>query len=212
MSKKEKDYFGIKFNDKVPDMNKVNKYSEAVEITFIGQVYLIERKKDKIEKIKIENYYKFEKEGVYELEFLNNKNKLYTLKLEVKKSLLFIIILFIIGILLFSMCLATMKNENFSLDKWLNMIDLAVLKVDIEEQDRYVFNVGFKNIISSDIELPSTISAKSVSNNKIAPGTNGEFSIIISTKDSTVNMMYTVDFEDVTETKPSNLLFKLKAE
>lgn len=209
MNKKDKDYYGIKFNNDVPKIDKINEYSKEVEIKFIGEAYLVVRKKDKVEKTKLENYHKFEKEGTYEIEFTNNKNEVYTLNLRIEKSFLFIIILFFIGATIFTMCLLPANNENL-INKVLSLIDLSVLKVDIDEQDRYVFDVDFKNIISSDIELPSTINAKSVTNNKIAPGTDGEFSIIISTKDSTVNMSYSVDFEDVTNEKPSNLLFKVK--
>ena len=67
MNKDEREYYGIKFNGKIPKKHKVNEFSKEVEITFLGQAYLIERKDDdKVEKIKIDNYYKLKKEGKYE--------------------------------------------------------------------------------------------------------------------------------------------------
>ena len=46
MNKDEREYYGIKFNGKIPKKHKVNEFSKEVEITFLGQAYLIERKDD----------------------------------------------------------------------------------------------------------------------------------------------------------------------
>ena len=108
------------------------------------------------------------------------------------------------------MCFIPINQNKTMIKTLLDVIDLSVLEVDIEDQHRYVFDVDFENIVSSDISLPATMDAKAVSKNKIAPGVDGEFSIIISTKDSTVDMQYSVDFEDITNEKPNNLKFKIK--
>lgn len=209
MKNKNDNYYGIRFNDDIPVIDKLNKYNKKIEIKFLGKAYLVERKDDKIIKTELKNYYMLDKEGDYEIEFINNSNELYNLQVRIEKSYLFFIILILLGILFLVISMFPINNETL-IAKFVKLIDLSVLSVDIEENERYVFDVEFKNIISSDIELPSTINVKNVAKDKIAPGTNGEFSIIISTKNSTVDMKYSVSFEDVTREKPQNLLFKIK--
>lgn len=211
MIKKDKDYYGIKFNNDVPKLDKINEYNKEVEVKFIGQAFLVERKKDKIEKTPLKNYYKIEKEGTYEIEFINNKNEIYNLQVRVKKSCLFFILLFMIGILIFT-AITPFKNNESIFQRFLSIIDISVVEVEIEEDEpmKYVFDVNFKNLVSSEIKLPSTLDAKSVLQNKLAPGVNGEFSIIISTQNSSVDMRYSIDFQDITNEKPKNLIFKIK--
>lgn len=209
MRNKEDNYYGIRFNDDIPILDDINKYRKEIEIKFLGKAYLVEYKDDEIIKTEISNYYKLDKEGDYEIEFINNKNEMYVLQVRIRKSYLFFIILFLLGILLLLSSMFLMKDEQLK-NKFLSLIDLSVIAVDVKEDNQYVFDVKFKNIVSSEIELPSTLNARSLVKNKIAPGTNGEFSILISTIDSTVDMKYSVDFEDVTKEKPTNLLFKVK--
>ena len=209
MRNKKDNYFGIRFNDDIPILDDINKYKKEIEIKFLGKAYLVEYKDDEIIKTGISNYYKLDKEGDYEIEFINNKNEMYVLQVRIRKSYLFFIILFLLGILLLFSSMFFMKDEQLQ-NKLLSLIDLSVIAVDVQEDYQYVFDVKFKNIVSSEIELPSTLNAKSLVKNKIAPGTNGEFSILISTIDSTVDMKYSIDFEDVTNEKPTNLLFKVK--
>lgn len=206
--KKEDNYYGIRFNDDIPIKDELNKYNKEVELKFMGHAYLIKRTEEKVEKIELENYYKFKKEGLYVIEFTNNLQETYTLQLKIEKSYWFLIILFILGIIFFSMLLP--NNRNILYKTFLDVIDLSVIKVDIEDPHRYIFDVEFENLVSSDINLPSTMNAKTVSKSKIAPGVNGEFSIIISTMNSTVDMKYSVKFEDITNEKPVNLKFKIK--
>ena len=209
MKNKEDNYYGIRFNDDIPILDDINKYRKEIEIKFLGKAYLVEYKDDEIIKTEISNYYKLDKEGDYEIEFINNKNEMYVLQVRIRKSYLFFIILFLLGVLLLLSSMFLMKDEQLK-NKFLSLIDLSVIAVDVKEDNQYVFDVKFKNIVSSEIELPSTLNARSLVKNKIAPGTNGEFSILISTIDSTVDMKYSVDFEDVTKEKPTNLLFKVK--
>ena len=63
MKKKEDNYYGIRFNNDIPKIDKINNFNKEVEIKFIGKAYLVKRKDDKIEKIELKNYYKLEKEG-----------------------------------------------------------------------------------------------------------------------------------------------------
>ena len=69
MKKKEDNYYGIRFNNDIPKIDKINNFNKEVEIKFIGKAYLVKRKDDKIEKIELKNYHKLEKEGTYEVEY-----------------------------------------------------------------------------------------------------------------------------------------------
>lgn len=207
--KKEDKYYGIRFNDDIPKVDEINKFNKEVELRFMGKAYLVERKDNTVEKIELQNYHKLKKEGLYEIEFTNNLQETYTLKLRIEKSYLFLIIFILLGIIAFAMLLPI--NNNKTLFKtFLDVIDLSVIEVDIEDPHRYIFDVKFENLVSSEISLPATMDAKAVSKNKIAPGVNGDFSIIISTMNSTVDMKYSVKFEDITNEKPANLKFKIK--
>lgn len=209
---KEENYYGIRFNKDIPKVDKVNEFSKSVELKFIGRAYLINRKDDKIEKIELENYHKLEKEGLYEIEFINNLQETYNLQLRIENNYIFLIILLFIFLIILALFFIPFKGKNNLYNKIYDLIDISVVKVDIEDPHRYVFDVDFNNLVSSDINLPSTIDAKAVSKNKIAPGVNGEFSIIISTGNSTVDMQYSIKFEDTSNEKPNNMRFKIKGD
>ena len=95
--KKEKKYYGIKFNDEIPKVDKVNKFRKEVEIKFEGKANLIKRDDDDkiVERTEIENGYKLKKEKDYEIEFINCQNEIYYLQVRIECSyLLFILLLF----------------------------------------------------------------------------------------------------------------------
>jgi len=207
---KQENYYGIKFNDDIPLIDKINEFNKSVEIKFIGKAFIVNRKDDKVEKIEIENYYKFKKEGLYEIEFINNKKETYNLKLKIENNYMFLIILLLLFLIILSLLFMPFKGNKSLYNRIYDFINISVVKVDIEDPHRYVFDVEFDNLISSDISLPSTMNAKTVSKNKIAPGVNGEFSIIVSTENSTVDMQYSIKFEDVSNEKPNNMRFKIK--
>lgn len=171
---KEK-YYGIRFNNDIPKMDKVNEYKKEVEIKFIGKSYLINRKDDdKIEKIEIENYYKLDKEGLYEIEFINSKNEMYILKIEIKKSYLFIILFFIIlGILAGLLFYKPVDTNKTVINRFWDFIDFSILKLDIDKQMEpnllYEFDVSFEKISSEEISLVNTVDGKSLAKNKVAP-------------------------------------------
>lgn len=207
---KQENYYGIKFNDDIPLIDKINEFNKSVEIKFIGKAFIVNRKDDKVEKIEIENYYKFEKEGLYEIEFINNKQETYNLKLQIENNYIFLIILLLLFLIILSLLFMPFKGNKSLYNRIYDFINISVVKVDIEDPHRYVFDVEFDNLISSDISLPSTMNAKTVSKNKIAPGVNGEFAIVVSTENSTVDMQYSIKFEDVSNEKPNNMRFKIK--
>lgn len=223
MKKKEK-YYGIYLNNDIPKIDKINKYSKEIEIKFEGKAYLIERDdEDKIiERTEIENEYKLKKEKDYEIEFTNINNEIFYLQVRIETSYLFLLILlFIFGVVLGLLFSRPLKDGKSVFDRFYHYIDLAIIQLDIDEDKArieveekpkiyYDFDGMFKNISSDEINLADSISAKSLVRNKIAPGVQGSFSIIISTKKSTVDMKYAIQFQDVTDEKPSNMVFKIQ--
>ena len=211
-NEKEK-FYGIKINDDIPKLDKVNKYRNKVQLRFFGKAFLIKRKDDEVEKIPLDNYSELEYEGDYEIEFINEKNEVFNIQIRIRRAFLFLILFFISALLAFMLCFNPI-SDNGIIQKYFGFIDFSLLSVDLdkEEKNTYVFDVNFKNISSTseEISLPNTMKAESVAKNKIAPGVQGEFSIIISTKNSTVDMKYSINFENITNEKPNNLLFKIK--
>lgn len=66
-----------------------------------------------------------------------------------------------------------------------------------------IFEVEYKNTKLQDVNLAQTIDNKTLVNEKIAPGTKGNFEIIIKAKE---NINYEITFESK-NLKPSNLQF-----
>ncbi len=215
MRKKDK-YYGIYFNDDIPKLDdKINKYSKEVEIKFEGTAYLIERDDDNeiIEKIEIKNKSKLNKENDYEIEFINDIGETYWIQVRIESSYLFLLLLlFVIGFIIGLALCRPFDTDNSPLSKFYDFIDLSILQLDIDKENEvhYDFDVSFENITSEDINLTNTINAKSLVKNKICPGTSGSFSIIITTKKSTVDMKYKVLFENITNDKTSNMIFKIR--
>ena len=58
-NEKEK-FYGIKINDDIPKLDKVNKYRNKVQLRFFGKALLIKRKDDEVEKIPLDNYSELE--------------------------------------------------------------------------------------------------------------------------------------------------------
>ncbi len=73
-----------------------------------------------------------------------------------------------------------------------------------EENQQYNFKISYKNIDFKTIDLSKTINNKTLIYEKIAPGTQGSFDILL---DSNQNLKYKVDFYSKNQ-KPKNLKFK----
>ncbi len=214
MKKEEEKYYGIRFNNDIPKIDEINEYTKEVELKFMGKAFLIERDENNkvTERIPLDNYYKIEKEGTYEIEYIDLKGRTYHLQVRVEKSCLFFILLIFLGILLLALCFNPIKDSKI-LNNFFRAIDFSIIDLDINKNDEkinYVFDVDFENTISKDVDLSNTVDSKALAKNKVAPGVSGEFSIIINTKGSNVDMQYSVNFEDITKDKPYNLLFKIK--
>lgn len=79
-----------------------------------------------------------------------------------------------------------------------------------EPEKEYDFDVTFENTDSDDIKLLDSISGEAVAKNKIAPGIRGCFAIVMRTKKSSVDIKYNVEFIDVTNEKPTNMIFSIR--
>ena len=97
------------------------------------------------------------------------------------------------------------KSSNIQVDKLINKETIKSIDTD-ENIARYYFDVTYKNTDFKDINLTETIDSKTLINEKIAPGTKGEFEIILTTNQ---NLKYKIEFKSQNE-KPYNLKFKLK--
>jgi len=219
MKKEKKEYYGIYFNDDIPKTDgKVNRYNKEIEIKFEGIAYLIERNDDDeiIEKTELQNGYKLKKTKDYEIEFTNMNNELYYLQVKIETSFLFLLLLlFVFGLVIGLLASTPLKDGRSVFDRFYDYINLSIIQLDIdnEEQEKnkiyYDFDGSFKNISSDEINLADSISAKSLVKNRVAPGVRGNFSIVISTKNSSVDMNYNIKFEDITNEKPGNMAFKI---
>lgn len=70
------------------------------------------------------------------------------------------------------------------------------------------FNVNGDHEIIQNISLSSTYNNDTILYNKLAPGTDGSFDIIVDATGSEVGVNYNVDFKDTAGAKPTNLKFK----
>ena len=132
------------------------------------------------------------------MRILNNKAKI------LKLLIIFLVIITIIIIL----------NSNTKLFQSDDYIFLKIFqktnnenKIDYdntESEENYIFKVDLKNIDIKQIDLMKTVNKTTCLNKKIAPGTSGNFNILLETnKDS----KYKIYFQSVNE-KPQNLYFK----
>lgn len=79
----------------------------------------------------------------------------------------------------------------------------------IAEVARWSFKVNGQTEEVQSINLASTCNNETLTGNKIAPGAEGAFNIVIDGNDSDVGIDYKIDFENETN-KPQNLKFIYK--
>lgn len=177
----------ILFNNKEADLKHKETYRENIKFKFDGSALLLKRNKNgKIKKLlRIVSGYKLKKNGNYEL-ILNDD---YLIHFCLKKRIF--ILLFLLGIILFIPFYFGFSSQKFSYTPNDNI---------------YIFSttdVGFKSINLIDSYNKST-----VVNEKIAPGTTGNFSIIIN-NNTNYDYKYKFTFNE-NNLKPEGLYFKFK--
>ena len=219
---KEKKYFGIYFNEDIPQLDKINKYHKEVAIKFEGKAYQIQRKnKDEVEKIEIDEEHILKKEGNYEIEFTNLANETYLLQIKIENSYLFLLFLFfLLGLLMILLMAKPLKKGESPLERFFDYINLAVLPLEVDQnleaekqlQNQYVFDMTQTDMPSQNVNLIHTLSVKSLAKCRVAPGDAGSFSIVINAQKSRVDMRYGIQFQDENGQKPSHIVFKIRGE
>ena len=131
------------------------------------------------------------------------------------KIMFFVFIIFVIlFIILFSQFKFRFLQDDILFLKFLGNVfmseknpnDIHILnEKNSKSSIQYVFNITYKNMNFADVNLIDTIKAKTLVNEKIAPGISGEFDIVIKTNK---NSRYQIYFNSKNE-KPKNLEFKI---
>lgn len=103
-------------------------------------------------------------------------------------GILLVVILSFIGGQVYSKYVARVKGEGIA--------EVATWKFKVNNQEEQV----------QTINLKSTYNNKTLINNKIAPGTSGEFNIIVDATGSDVGINYNINFMNESN-KPKNLKF-----
>ena len=92
------------------------------------------------------------------------------------------------------------NNNDNRKDEELNSVKGIIVR---KENIQYIFDIEYKNTTFRNVNLLDTINSKTLVNEKIAPGVNGTFDIVIY---SNHNANYNIYFESVSQ-KPQNLKF-----
>lgn len=131
------------------------------------------------------------------------------------KKALYKITVFIIIILaiLFLIILKKQKNEDlfqdFLFTKLIgNSNSRSYLENDCNNEIKYIFDISYRNTKLKNVNLQNTINKNTLVNEKIAPGTQGSFDIILKSNKST---NYQIEFVSKNQ-KPENLKFKAKCD
>lgn len=131
-----------------------------------------------------------------------------------KKTNIIIILIFSIIILLFFYNIKKIKIDNLQEDliffKIFNNQENKENQKNEEMINRneieYKFEVSYKNIKFQKVNFSETINQKTLVREKIAPGTNGNFSIILNSNEI---LKYKIIFESKNK-KPKNLKFSME--
>lgn len=126
------------------------------------------------------------------------------------------IILCIIVILLLGLSLFRIKKQEdnkfqdelifFKLFSSQQSKEKEIIQVENQQNQTYEFSVTYRNIDFKEINLMDTINPKTLIQEKIAPGTGGEFEILLH---SNKKMNYRIKFKSKNQ-KPKNLNFKIQ--
>lgn len=133
------------------------------------------------------------------------------MKKQRKKLILFVIVIFILIIFLFQ----KRKNQNNSFQDDLIFFKLfslgeernkSTLLSENQNHPLYDFRVSYQNIDFKNINLAESIKQDTLIQEKIAPGTEGEFEILLQ---ANRKINYRIKFKSTNE-KPENLNFQIK--
>lgn len=121
-------------------------------------------------------------------------------------------ILYLISIIILIIIYFTIKSEKFEFQdnliffKIFNQSNKVKQKEESKKTSQYNIQVSKNEKVYQDINLMQTIDTQNLINEKIAPGVNGKFEIILN---SDCNLKYQIGFISK-NAKPKNLKFYLK--
>lgn len=127
------------------------------------------------------------------------------------KIILITLVILIVMVFLFQI----QKNQNFNSQEEFIFFKLFsfhqkensdTFLSEKQESSSYDFEVAYQNIDFKDIYLVDTMQRNSLRQEKIAPGTQGEFTILLK---SNKKINYRIQFKSTNE-KPENLYFQIK--
>lgn len=195
----KREFYGIYINNKIPklkDNKNYNKYYNKIELNFEGKAYIIDNGKEKEE---LKNNSKYKKKGKHTIKYINTKNEIYFIDIEIKRYgliwLFFILLILLLGSLL--LLIPPTDKKKYKIDEAINF------DVDFEA-NKYVFNINFGNTEFQNISLTDSVKNKKL----IYPGTKGAFYVQISTKNGNKDMLYSMQIQDELN-KPNNLKFEI---
>lgn len=126
-------------------------------------------------------------------------------KKKILKILLILILIILFIKIFFSKGISNSKTiEDFLFLKLLGNNVKVSENIKQEEEKEYRLNVNYKNTVFKNINLSETINKQTLIHEKIAPGTRGNFNIVL---EANKNSRYKILFNSINE-KPQNLKFK----
>ena len=135
------------------------------------------------------------------------------MKKQKTKIIVILIVILIVIVFLFQI----QKNQNFNIQEELIFFKLFsfhqeensdIFLSEKQENLSYDFQVAYQNIDFKDIYLADTMKQNSLRQEKIAPGTEGDFSILLQ---SNKKVKYRIQFKSIYK-KPKNLYFQMQGE
>lgn len=204
----EKEELKFYINDKKVKLNKKKTYRRNVKISFKGKAMLINNKlhdNDINKRIEITDGHVINKNGNYTIVY-TVQEKIYYIDFEVKKRHIFVLLLLMLP--LFAVVLIKLNDENITLQRKFD-IGVGINNYEQTEDRKYMFKVnarGYKNSNFQRILIADTVDKNKITKETIAPGTHGNFDIIIDNYNSNVDVEYSFNIVEQT-IKPKNLYF-----
>ena len=131
------------------------------------------------------------------------------MKRKIKKIICFFLLLFILLVFMLYSVQSIFLQEDLIFFQFFHSKNKSQINVNKQNTDkqneRFTFYVTYKNTDLKSVNLLETINNKTLVYEKIAPGTSGQFQIILKSKS---DLQYGVTFISKNE-KPSNLHFSL---
>lgn len=122
-----------------------------------------------------------------------------------KKTILLLVI-FLILLLIFILFYKFNKKETYDDIIFFKLFSQANQDNKNTKENEYIFDFSQNSEISTNMNLWETVSKNTLINEKIAPGTEGEFEIKLKSNKS---IYYEIDFLSQNK-KPQNLFFSIK--